>query len=51
MEIRLYQPSTAKKVYEGELLGLKNIIEIKTDDGTAMGLIGRKQPWSGESRF
>jgi ribosome maturation factor RimP len=38
VEIRLYQPLNGKKVYEGELLGLKgNIIEIKTDDGTAMG--------------
>lgn len=38
VEVRLYQPLNGRKIYEGELLGLNgDIIEIKTNDGAAMG--------------
>ena len=37
VEVKLYQPLNGKKIYEGELLGLKgDIIEIKTDEGVTM---------------
>ena len=38
VEVKLYQPLNGKKIYEGELLGLKgDIVEIKTVEGTEMG--------------
>jgi ribosome maturation factor RimP len=38
VEVKLYQPLNGRKIYEGELLGLKgDIVEIKTDEGVTMG--------------
>jgi ribosome maturation factor RimP len=38
VEVKLYQPLNGKKIFEGELLGLKgDIVEIKTVEGTEMG--------------
>ncbi|NLK86040.1 MAG: ribosome maturation factor RimP [Clostridiaceae bacterium] len=37
VEVKLYQPLNGKKIYEGELLGLKgDIVEIRTAEGTDM---------------
>jgi ribosome maturation factor RimP len=47
VEVKLYQPLNGKKIFEGELLGLKgDIVEIKTVEGTEMGLTERIRPLS-----